>query len=576
MFSQRLRRRIFYVGGGTLAVLLFICLILRSLPLTQQDIDGSAVTVKQSSFYQLEVANNPIMYFSDYRDSLLVGGSVDKKNITKRETLLHGYWVNVLPILPTSFGHIMVSWRNRPSPIVNLHSQGIHNLVNHILSQLEIEMGGLQTKRNELGYYLRVHSVQDYGYNKIADYHAEVVHQMDSLQKIITVLHKITPSDNLRIRQINHYITTSNFSSSDQLICNRKDIDRTYNAVLLRVKNGWTPFNVTTKMSKSDAFQTLKNHYDESKEIDNTIPKGAISDSLGYYVGEQKKGLANGYGQYFGNDGSYYDGHWKEGKRDGFGIYIAPYQYLQVGEWKQNQFKGERLTYNVDRIYGIDLSKHQHEKNNNHYEIDWKHLRIYHLGTLSSKTIKGNVDYPVSFAYIKSTEGCTVLNPYYYSDYTAARQHNIRVGTYHFFSTTSSGAAQATYFLSKSRFQKGDLPPVLDVEPSDNQIANMGGPEVMFRQIRAWMSTVFKQTGKRPILYISQMFANEYMPLAPDLGDNYLVWIARYGEYKPNFKLAYWQLSPDGKVRGIHGDVDINVFNGYKNQYQDFLKRHCF
>ena len=32
------------------------------------------------------------------------------------------------------------------------------------------------------------------------------------------------------------------------------------------------------------------------------------------------------------------------------------------------------------------------------------------------------------------------------------------------------------------------------------------------------------------------MFANRYLPQAPDLGDNYLVWIARYGEYKPNIK----------------------------------------
>ena len=65
------------------------------------------------------------------------------------------------------------------------------------------------------------------------------------------------------------------------------------------------------------------------------------------------------------------------------------------------------------------------------------------------------------------------------------------------------------------------------------------------------------------------------MPLAEDLGDNYLVWIARYGQYKPNIKLAYWQLSPDGKVRGIQGDVDINVFNGYRNKYEAFLERHC-
>ena len=190
--------------------------------------------------------------------------------------------------------------------------------------------------------------------------------------------------------------------------------------------------------------------------------------------------------------------------------------------------------------------------------------------------MKGIVDYPVSFAYVKATEGRTLLNNYYYSDYLAARQQGIRVGSYHFFSTLSSGYMQANFFLKKARFQKGDLPPVLDVEPTDAQIHAMGGAEVLFKQVRIWMSMVFKHTGHRPILYISQSFANRYMPLAPDLGDNYLVWIARYGEYKPNFKLAYWQLSPDGKVRGIHGDVDINVFNGYSNQYEDFLKRHCF
>ena len=264
------------------------------------------------------------------------------------------------------------------------------------------------------------------------------------------------------------------------------------------------------------------------------------------------------------------------GKRDGFGIYVAPHEYLQVGEWKADVFKGERLTYTPDRIYGIDLSRHQHEKNNKVYHIYWNKLRITDLGTLSTKTIKGKVDYPVSFAYVKSTEGCTVLNAYYEADYKAARAHGIRTGTYHFFSTMSPGAAQAAYFLKCSKFNKGDLPPVLDIEPTDAQIVAMGGAEVMFRNIRAWMSLVQKRTGKRPILYISQTFANTYMPLAPDLGDNYHIWIARYGEYKPNFKLAYWQLSPDGKVRGIHGDVDINVFNGYRNQYEEFLKRHCF
>ena len=54
---------------------------------------------------------------------------------------------------------------------------------------------------------------------------------------------------------------------------------------------------------------------------------------------------------------------------------------------------------------------------------------------------------------------------------------------------------------------------------------------------------------------------------------NYYVWIARYGEYKPEVRLLIWQLSPDGRVNGIHGDVDINVFNGYSDLFNDFISK---
>jgi len=39
-------------------------------------------------------------------------------------------------------------------------------------------------------------------------------------------------------------------------------------------------------------------------------------------------------------------------------------------------------------------------------------------------------------------------------------------------------------------------------------------------------------------------------------------------------RLAFWQLCPDGRVKGIVGTVDINVFNGYRDQYDDFLERY--
>lgn len=576
MFNYRPSRRTQYIGGGILLALLFIYIVFRCLPPSQEEVDKCAVTLRQEAYYTLVADGKAVAYFADYADSAFVGGSVNKDSIHTRSIVQQGYWINRLPIVPSSHGRILIRWDYKPSTIVNLKANGVKALLCHTIDQMYAELDGLQTKRNEMGYYLRVHSVQDYGYNKIADYQTDVIHQMDSLRQMIKVLDSVSSSAvQLRILQENRYAIQPSSKKGNPTRCNRLSIDKEAGCVLLQTESKTTPIRVITRLQKGGAVDALKAYYKTHVATISSLAKG-IRIAGGRYEGESQKGIPNGYGKLYGDNGSFYDGHWKDGKRDGFGIYVAPHEYLQVGEWKADVFKGERLTYTADRIYGIDVSRHQHEKNNKVYKIYWDRLRITDLGTLSTKTIKGKVDYPVSFAYVKSTEGCTVLNAYYEADYKAARAHNIRTGTYHFFSTKSAGTAQADYFLRCSKFNKGDLPPALDVEPTDAQIAAMGGPKVMFRHIRAWMRRVQQHTGKRPILYVSQTFANTYMPLAPDLGDNYHVWIARYGEYKPNFKLAYWQLSPDGKVRGIHNDVDINVFNGYRNQYEEFLKRHCF
>ena len=71
-------------------------------------------------------------------------------------------------------------------------------------------------------------------------------------------------------------------------------------------------------------------------------------------------------------------------------------------------------------------------------------------------------------------------------------------------------------------------------------------------------------------MVVQCMFVNKDLPYAPDVEEKYPVWIARYGEYKPNVRLLYWQLSPDGRVNGIQGKVDINVFNGYREDFNEF------
>jgi lysozyme len=306
----------------------------------------------------------------------------------------------------------------------------------------------------------------------------------------------------------------------------------------------------------------------------DTIKTGLRIDSLGTYLGDFTGTCPHGHGAYVTDD-SYFEGHWVDNTRDGFGIQLITPEgeepRLQVGEWKKNRFWGERMKYTSERIYGIDIARYQHGKGRHKYPINWKQLGINYLGRKTHKNVHGKADYPVSFIFIKSTEGTSIRNKFYVSDYAAARKQGIPIGAYHFFSLKTSGAAQAQHFINNTLFKHGDLPPVLDVEPSDAQIKAAGGPEKMFQQIRVWLQMVKRRCGVSPILYINQMFINKYLGLAPDIKRDYDVWIARYGEYKPDVRLAFWQLCPDGRVKGIQGDVDINVFNGYKSQFQEFV-----
>lgn len=304
----------------------------------------------------------------------------------------------------------------------------------------------------------------------------------------------------------------------------------------------------------------------------DTITTATRRDTDGVYHGEMDRRLrASGHGTWTGDDGTYYAGHWQQDKRDGIGCGIERSGKARAGDWLGGKYRGERMLHTSDRIYGIDVSRHQHEKGKKKYSIDWQKARITGIG--SNGKGMGSIDYPITFVYIKSTEGTSVRNKYYLADYLGARRNGIHAGAYHFYSSSSAAAAQAHYFLKHSRFSTGDMPPVLDLEPTDEQIRKMGGTAAMFRGVRQWLAIVKRATGMKPVLYVGQGFVNKYLPQAPDIRDSYPVWIARYGQYRPEIRLAFWQLTPNGRVRGIHGEVDINVFNGYNEQFKEFMQR---
>lgn len=212
--------------------------------------------------------------------------------------------------------------------------------------------------------------------------------------------------------------------------------------------------------------------------------------------------------------------------------FVSPYSF----RWKALY---GNVTYPQGKVRGIDISHYQED-------INWDKLR--------NASIQGS---PVSFVFIKATEGTSILDENFNQNFFNAKKNDIVRGAYHFFSTTSPAKDQAKYFCKMVQLDEKDLPPVLDVETIGDYT-----PAKLQSEVKKWMGQVEKHYGVKPILYTSYKFKTSYLN-TPDF-DQYPYWIAHYYvdslEYKGEWK--FWQHTDAGRVDGVKGYVDINVFNG--------------
>ena len=224
-------------------------------------------------------------------------------------------------------------------------------------------------------------------------------------------------------------------------------------------------------------------------------------------------------------------------------VYIYFFYYIFVGPFG---FRWRALYGDVSypegyEIHGIDISHHQGR-------IDWQELKD-----------KGVIDkFPVRFVMIKATEGASQVDEYFRENFYQAREHGFTRGAYHFYSIHSSAADQARFFISKVKLENGDLPPVLDVEHKPKKQTD----EQFKASVLEWLQIVERHYGVKPIIYTYYKFKTRY--LSDPVFDDYHYWIAHYYvdkvEYKGPWK--FWQHTDVGRLPGIKGDVDFNIYNG--------------
>ena len=204
------------------------------------------------------------------------------------------------------------------------------------------------------------------------------------------------------------------------------------------------------------------------------------------------------------------------------------------------------------QMHGIDVSRHQRA-------IDWDAV---------SKMRQNDIS--ITFAFIKASEGRTVVDEYFKDNWRDARESGLIRGAYHFFRPHLTGDEQAALFFRQvPKLEKGDLPPVLDIEMHGSCPAAR-----LKKNLKRWLVLSEKRYGMTPIIYTNYGFYKHY--LTGKEFKKYPLWIAHYQTSDLRSKLSnwhFWQHSDRGRVNGIRGTVDFNVFNGEPEELMKLCKR---
>ena len=196
------------------------------------------------------------------------------------------------------------------------------------------------------------------------------------------------------------------------------------------------------------------------------------------------------------------------------------------------------------KTVGIDVSEYQGK-------ISWSYV----------DTIENQ--YPLHFVFIRATAGNDAVDRRFKRNWEGAKKNKMIRGAYHYYRPNENSLEQAELFIKTVRLQKGDLPPVLDIEklPKNQSMTNLK------KGLRRWLQAIENHYKVKPIIYTGEKYYDDF--LKEEFSD-YLFWIANYNFYREEIQddWLFWQFTERADVPGIEGNVDVNIYNGDLQQLQ--------
>lgn len=212
------------------------------------------------------------------------------------------------------------------------------------------------------------------------------------------------------------------------------------------------------------------------------------------------------------------------------------------------QYEGRYLKLREGRsVIGIDVSHWQKL-------VDWEQVKAS----------------GVDFALIKLggrgyESGMLSMDKYAKANIDGAIAAGMDVGVYFFSQAiTPEEAEEEAYFVVEKLEPYREyitMPVAFDwehVSDPDARTANMRDPDILTDCTLAFLQTI-EVAGYRPMVYFNRTQSRKYLNL--EEVKQYEFWLAAYTQRMEfPYKIKMWQYTNEGRVPGVDGDCDINIY----------------
>ena len=223
---------------------------------------------------------------------------------------------------------------------------------------------------------------------------------------------------------------------------------------------------------------------------------------------------------------------------------------------------------NMKLVHGVDVSVYEPN-------VDWRALRAQGF----------------KFAFIRATSSIGYVDPKFAEHWAGARAEGVLRGAYHYLFARQNARKQADLFIETVGTDKGELPPIVDLEDAYNEDASN---RQIISTCKEFLDIIKQEFGRTPIVYSRKTYLDLRVTSrrkAPDWANNYELWVAQYPwefnpAHMPNVNMPkqpkgwkdwkFWQYSESAILEGVTDEinsptrVDLNWFRGTEAELYRF------